>query len=175
MLQRYGARLVVRVSAVVAAATLACGPEKPGSTEASDASGTTDDATSTTAPTSTAAPTTGGTIVKCADAKTEAECAMATETEPDVGRGCRWGELRVATIPQDGMCSLEVIGGVCELATFDEGGPGCFGFFREGEGGVIELVEFGCGSPANEAWQACWNVPMDSPGFSPCACLNPDG
>lgn len=173
-----GPRLVVRIHAALAAASLAaCGPGKPGTTEVTDSSATTDGATSTTTATDTTTTTTtptttGGTITKCADAKTEAACKPTLETDPDTGRGCRWGELRVATFPQADMCTLEVVGGVCELATFDEGGPGCFGFFREAGGGVIELVAWECGTPAGDAWEWCWDAPMDSPGFLPCACLN---
>lgn len=176
-----GPRLVVRIHAALAAASLAaCGPGKPGTTEVTDSSATTDGATSTTTstdtststPTTTTPTTTAGTITKCADAKTEAACKPTLETDPDTGRGCRWGELRVASFPQADMCTLEVVGGVCELATFDEGGPGCFGFFREAGGGVIELVAWECGTPAGDAWEWCWDAPMDSPGFLPCACLN---
>lgn len=98
---------------------------------------------------------------------------MATEVEPNIGAGCRWGRLQVARVFEE-MCSLEEVGGVCVLADFNEGGPGCWGFFREGEGGAIELVSLDCGSPVDDSWQPCWQVPMDSPGFEACGCINPD-
>jgi hypothetical protein len=101
---------------------------------------------------------------------------MTVESElgPHIDAQCRWAEVWTASFPEAGMCSLAGIGGVCELATSEEGGLGCYGFFRETEGGVIELISFDCGSPLSDAWESCWDLPMDSPAFSPCTCLNPD-
>lgn len=168
----------------------ACGPGKSGTdsdtsgttepTATSDPSGTGTTTSGSTTGTSTpttsgSSTTTGGGLATCADAETAAECAMAAETDPNLGAGCRWGEVRVAMFDDMGGCSLAAIGGTCELATFDEGGPGCFGFFRPGEDGAIELVEFGCGSPLADEWELCFDAAADTPEFAACACLTPDG
>ena len=175
-----------RTSALVLVAALtACGPGKPGTTDTTDSptseattSGPTTEPTpgSTTEATTEATPTsTGGAIEKCADARTEADCALATETDEDLGLGCRWGAVFVPWFPDGGdECSLEPKGGVCVLASFEEGGAGCFGFFRELDGG-IELVSFECGTPADDSWQSCFQVPIDTPQGGACACINPDG
>lgn len=51
---------------------------------------------------------------------------------------------------------------------------GCRGFFREDEGGAIELLSLDCGSPVSDEWQSCFEVPPDSPAFASCGCINPD-
>jgi len=95
--------------------------------------------------------------------------------DEDLGLGCRWGAVFVPTFPDGGeSCSLEPSGGVCVLASFEEGGDGCFGFFRELDGGSFELVSFDCGTPEHDSWQSCVDTPMDSPEAGACACLNPD-
>lgn len=166
--------------ACACAALAGCGPGKPEPSDTTGTGSTTGDASSTTAGATSTAPTTaptttGSAIEKCADARTEAECMLATEVDPNsTEAGCRWGEVRVAVFPKEGMCMLTVVGGVCQLATFDEGGPGCFGFFRETESGAVELVSFDCGSPVGGEWEPCWDVAMDSPGLMSCTCLNPE-
>ncbi|MDC0666694.1 hypothetical protein [Nannocystis radixulma] len=173
--------LPIRIT-LVAVWLAACGPGKSDTTDTTDSTDTSTSEAPTTAGTTTgttteATPTsTGGTIENCADAKTEAECAMATEVDLDQGLGCRWGAVLVPTFPDGGdACSLEPKGGVCVLASFNEGGPACFGFFREVEGGGIELTSFDCGDPADESWEMCFGAPMGSPAEGACACLNPDG
>ncbi|PCC68114.1 hypothetical protein [Nannocystis exedens] len=137
----------------------------------------TDTPATTTDPTTTDTPTTTSDApTLCADAKTEAECMAATEVDEDLGLGCRWAEvLRFA--PTDGAdgCGFEPAGGLCVLASFEEGGPGCAGFWREVGPGQIDFATWGCGTPEPDEWQRCFDVEMDSPGFPACLCMNGGG
>src|SRR5690606_17167332 len=86
-----------RRGVLLAAPLVACGPQAPDDTDASSSSSASTTTGSTTSTTSTdpPPPTTGEPTIPCASAKTEAECAMATEVEPNIGAGCRWGRLQV--------------------------------------------------------------------------------
>ncbi|WAS96960.1 hypothetical protein [Nannocystis punicea] len=172
------------------AALAACGPSKSDTTDTSttdasttseppagtgtdtDTTGTTTDPTTTDAtPTTTAdAPT------LCADAKTEAECMAATEMDEEQGLACRWAEVLRFT-PTDGAdgCGFEPAGGVCVLASSEEGGAGCAGFWREVGPGQIDFAMWDCGTPEPDEWQGCFDVEMDSPGSAACLCMNGGG
>lgn len=98
---------------------------------------------------------TGDPITDCAAAKTEEACAAVSTPITDRGEECQWGEVKRA-ISNGETCALEPVGGECIFATKDEGGPGCSGFFRLDEDGDVELVELGCGDPADDAWTLCF-------------------
>ncbi|MCY0992600.1 hypothetical protein OV203_36005 [Nannocystis sp. ILAH1] len=181
---------------VLVAALAACGPGKSGTTDTTDTSttteppastgtdtdtgttaATTDPATTDPSPTDPTPTTTGGDApALCADARTEADCLKATEMDEDLGLGCRWAEvLRFA--PTDGAdgCGFEPAGGVCVLASFEEGGAGCEGFWRDLGPGQIDFARWDCGTPEPEEWQGCFEIEMDSPGFAACLCQNGGG
>ncbi|MFY0541030.1 hypothetical protein [Nannocystis pusilla] len=178
---------------VLVAALAACGPGKPGTTDTTDTTdtsatteppatgtdtdpgttaATTDPTTTDTTPTSTG----GDAPTLCADAKTEADCMAATEGDEEQGLFCRWAEVQ-RFAPTDGAdgCGFEPAGGVCVLASSEEGGAGCFGFWRDLGPGQIDFAEWGCGTPQSDEWQECFEVEMDSPGFAVCLCKNGGG
>lgn len=171
---------------VLVAALAACGPGKPGTTDTTDtgtstepaATGTDTDPGTTAATLTEPTPTTtgGDAPALCAEARTEADCMAATEMDEDLGLRCRWAEVQrfEATDGGDG-CGFQPAGGVCVLASSEEGGAGCFGFWRDLGPGMIEFAEWGCGTPQSDEWQGCFDVPMDSPGFAACLCKNGGG
>lgn len=112
----------------------------------------------------------GDPITDCAEAKTEDACAAVITPITDRGEGCRWGEITRANVAGD-ACTLEVVGGECMFATFDEGGPGCSGFFRSNEDGEVDLVQLECGDPADDAWTLCFGQEASSPAHAACECL----
>lgn len=169
---------------VLVAALAACGPGKPGTTDTTDSSTTSEPPGSTgTDPSTTAAPTeptpttTGGDApALCAEARTEADCMAATEMDEDLGLRCRWAEvLRFAPTDGGDGCGFEPAGGVCVLASSEEGGAGCAGFWRDLGPGQIDFASWDCGTPQSEEWQGCFDVAMDSPGFAACLCMNGGG
>ena len=110
-------------------------------------------------------------VAACAAAKTEDGCAAVVTPVTDRGEGCRWGEIKRAEFEGD-ACTLVAIGGECIFATYDEGGPGCMGFFRSNEDGGMDLVQVGCGDPADDAWTLCFGQELSSSAHAACECLN---
>lgn len=109
-------------------------------------------------------------ITECAEAKTEDACAAVITPITDRGEACQWAEVKRAKVNGD-TCMLVEAGGECIFATSDEGGPGCFGFFRLKEDGEVDLVQLDCGDPADDAWTLCLGQEPSSPAYAPCECL----